>query len=155
MNIEWFYFGSSVFPGTGASTYLAYNLSYTSSGASTSLQTDTTFNPDTWVELAATGTGQSVTYTLPSIPAGTYQLQMQWKGNTNRGQLSLSVDGGTPLTPNPLDQYAATQTYPITTFTPNLTFSTTGTHTIKLTVTGKNASSSGYYLSAYSFILTP
>jgi hypothetical protein len=138
-----------------ATTYLAYNLTYTSSGASTSLQTDTTFNPSTWVELAATGTGQSVTYTIPSIAAGTYQLQMQWKGNTNRGQLSLSVDGGAALTPTSLDQYAATQTYPITTFTPNLTFSTTGTHTIKLTVTGKNASSSGYYLSAYSFILTP
>ena len=155
MNIEWFYFGSSVFAGSGPITYLAYDLSYTSSGASTSLQTDTTFNPDTWVELAATGTGQSVTYTLPSVNAGTYQLQMQWKGNTNRGQLSLSVDGGAALTPTSLDQYAATQTYPITTFTPNLTFSTTGTHTIKLTVTGKNASSSGYYLSAYSFILTP
>ncbi|HUC85103.1 MAG TPA: putative Ig domain-containing protein, partial [Candidatus Acidoferrales bacterium] len=136
-------------------TYLAESLSYTASGASTSTQTDTNFNPDIWVELAATGTNQSITYTLPSVPAGIYRLQMEWKGNTNRGQLSLSVDGGSPLSPNPLDQYSANETYPTTTFTPNLTFSSAGTHTVTLTVTGKNAASSGYDLSAFSFILTP
>jgi hypothetical protein len=136
-------------------TLIANNLTYSASGASTSLQTDTHYNPDTWIELEATGTGQSVTYTTTSIPAGTYQLQMEWKGNNNRGQLSLAVDGGSALSPNPLDQYSSGETYPTTTFTPNLTFSSTGTHTIKLTATGKNASSSGYYLSTYNFILTP
>jgi alpha-galactosidase len=145
-----------VTPGTTTTTTLiASSLSYTGSGATPSLQTDTHYaSPSTWVELPATATGQSITYTTTSIAAGTYQLQMAWKGNNNRGQLSLSVDGGTALTPNPLDQYSSGQTYPTTTFSPNLTFSSAGTHKIKLTVTGKNASSSGYSLSTYSFVLT-
>jgi unsaturated rhamnogalacturonyl hydrolase len=135
-------------------TMLATGLSYAGSGASTSLQTDTHYNPDQWVELAATGTGQSITYTTASVPAGTYQLQMEWKGNNTRGELSLTVDS-TTVTPNPLDQYSSGQTYPTTTFSPNLTFASAGTHKIKLTTTGKNSSSSGYGLSTYSFILTP
>jgi hypothetical protein len=136
-------------------TFLATSLSYAGSGASTSLQTDTHYNPDEWVELAATGTGQSITYTTGSVTAGTYQLSMEWKGNNTRGELSLSVDGGAAMTPNPLDQYSSGETYPTTTFSPNLTFSSAGTHKIKLTVTGKNGSSSGYQLSTYNFTLTP
>ncbi len=137
-------------------TLIASSLSYTGSGATPNLQSDTTYpSPSNWVELPATAAGQSITYTTTSIAAGTYQLQMEWKGNGNRGQLSLSVDGGTALTPNPLDQYSAAQSYPTTTFSPNLTFSSAGTHTIKLTATGKNASSSGYLVSTYAFILTP
>ena len=53
-----------------------------------------------------------------------------------------------------LDQYSATQTYPTTTFG-NVTFGTAGTHAIRLTTTGKNASSSNYYLSADKFTFTP
>jgi len=140
---------------TNTNTFIAENLSYTASGASTSLQTDTNFNPPTWVELEATGTNQSITYTIPNLAAGTYELQMQWKGNTNRGELSLSVDGGAPLTPDPLDQYSATETYPITTFSPNLTFSSSGSHTITLTVVGENPSSTGFYLSTFDFIFNP
>jgi hypothetical protein len=137
-------------------TLIATDLTYSASGAKTSLQTDTHYsNPDTWVELEGTGTGQSITYTTSSIPAGTYQLQMEWKGNNNRGELSLAVDGGAAMTPNPLDQYSSGETYPTTTFSPNLTFSSAATHTIKLTVTGKNSKSSAEELSTYSFILTP
>ncbi|HUB66350.1 MAG TPA: RICIN domain-containing protein, partial [Candidatus Methylacidiphilales bacterium] len=142
-------------PSTPNNTYIAESLSYTTNGASASLQTDTNYNPPTWVELAATGTNQSITYTIPDVAAGTYQLQMEWKGNTSRGELSLSVDGGVPLTPDPLDQYSATQTYPTTTFSPNLTFSSTGNHTITLTVVGQDPSSTGFNLSTFAFILNP
>jgi hypothetical protein len=132
-------------------SYEAENLSYSASGATASVQTDTNSSNGHWIQLAATGAGPSITFTLPTIAAGTYQLQMEWKGNNNRGILTLAVDG-TQLGSS-LDQYASGQTYPTTTFG-NVTFSSSATHTIKLTATGKNSSSSNYYLSADRFILT-
>jgi len=126
----------------------AESLSYTGSGATASVQTDTNSSGGKWVELAGNSVGDSITFTIPSIPAGTYQLQMEWKGNNNRGILQLSVDGA-DLGPT-LDQYASGQTYPTTTFG-NVTFSSAGTHSVKLTVTGKNSKSSGEFLSADKF----
>src|SRR5579871_1926051 len=74
---------------------------------------------------------------------------MEWKSNTSRGILQLSVDGtnlgGT------LDQYANPTVYPTTTFG-TVSFGSTGKHTIMLTVTGKNPSSSNYQLSADKFV---
>jgi hypothetical protein len=132
-------------------SFEAESLSVTSSGAATAPQTDTNSSGGKWIALEATGTGQYMEFTTPSINAGSYSLAMEWKGNNNRGQLKLTVDGvqvgGT------LDQYAAGQTYPTTTFG-TATIGTTGTHKIRLTVTGKNSSSSGYWLSADKFTLT-
>ncbi|HTQ30594.1 MAG TPA: chitobiase/beta-hexosaminidase C-terminal domain-containing protein, partial [Opitutaceae bacterium] len=124
------------------------NLAYTPSGATASVQTDTNSSGGKWVELAGNSVGDSITFTTGSISAGTYQLQMEWKGLTSRGILQLSVDGSN--LGSTLDQYATGQTYPTTTFG-NVTFASTGTHTVKLAVTGKNASSSGYILSADKF----
>src|SRR5579885_3466830 len=128
----------------------AENLSYTGSGATTSVQTDTNSSGGKWVELAGNSTGDHIDFTVPGVPAGTYQLKMEWKGLTNRGILQLSVDG-TNLG-SKLDQYSAGQTYPTTTFG-NVTFGTTGSHTVRLTVTGKNAASKGEVLSADKFTL--
>ncbi|HZP59132.1 MAG TPA: chitobiase/beta-hexosaminidase C-terminal domain-containing protein [Opitutaceae bacterium] len=129
----------------------AESLSYTGSGATTSVQTDTNSSGGKWVELAGNSVGDNITFTVPNVPAGTYQLKMEWKGNANRGRLQLAVDG-TNLG-SVLDQYAAGQTYPTTTFG-NVTFSAAGNHTVKLTVTGKNSASSGYILSADKFTFT-
>jgi alpha-galactosidase len=128
----------------------AESLTYTPSGATASVQTDVNSSGGKWVQLSATATGQYINYSLPSVAAGTYQVQMEYKGNNTRGTLQLSVDG-TNLG-STLDQYSAAQTYPTTTFG-NVTFGSTGTHTIRLTVTGKNASSTGYGLSADKFVL--
>ena len=135
--------------GGGSSlSYEAENLTYTPNGATASVQTDVNSSGGKWIELAANGTGQYIDYAIPSVAAGTYQVQMEWKGNGNRGTLQLSVDGAN-LGPT-LDQYATGQTYPTTTFG-TLTFGTAGTHTVRLTVTGKNTSSTGYLLSADKF----
>jgi len=76
---------------------------------------------------------------------------MMWKGNTTRGITDFFVDGvqlgGT------LDQYSSTQTYPTTTFGTK-TFSSAATHKIRMHVTGKNGSSTGYGLSADKFTFT-
>ncbi len=129
----------------------AESLSYAGSGATTSVQTDKNSSGGKWVELAGNSIGDNITFTVPSIPAGTYQLKMEWKGNNTRGILQLAVDGAN-LGPT-LDQYASGQTYPTTTFG-NVTFSSAGNHTVKLTVTGKNSKSSSYQLSADKFTLT-
>jgi hypothetical protein len=128
----------------------AESLTYTASGATASVQTDTNSSGGKWIELAGNSTGDNISFAIPSVVAGTYQVKMEWKGNTSRGILQLSVDGtnvgGT------LDQYSAAQSYPTTTFG-TVTFASAGTHTIKLTVTGKNSSSSAYQLSADKFTL--
>ena len=126
----------------------AESLSYTGSGATTSVQTDTNSSGGKWVELAGNSVGDSITFTVPNVPAGTYQLKMEWKGNNSRGILQLAVDGAN--VGSTLDQYASGQTYPTTTFG-NVTFSTTGSHAVRLTVTGKNSKSSSYQLSADKF----
>src|SRR5258708_16251558 len=88
-------------------------------------------------------------FTTTTTPAGTYSVEMRYKTNANRGQMSLKVDG-TQVGSN-LDQYASSSTWPTTTFG-NVTFGTSGTHLLRMTVTGTNSSSSNYYLSADIFI---
>jgi hypothetical protein len=128
----------------------AENLTRTSSGATTTLQTDSLASGGQWVSLDSTAAGQYVEYTTPSIAAGTYSVQIAYKAYTTRGILNLKVDGtqigGT------VDQYASPSTYTSSTFG-NVTFATAGTHVIRLTVTGKNASSTNYILSADKFTL--
>ncbi len=126
----------------------AESLKYTGSGATTSVQTDTNSSGGKWVELAGNSTGDHIDFTVPNVPAGTYQLKMEWKGNNNRGILQLAVDGAN--VGSTLDQYASGQSYPTTTFG-NVTFSAAGNHTVRLTVTGKNSKSSGEILSADKF----
>jgi hypothetical protein len=130
----------------------AEGLSRTSSGATTSLQTDTNTSSGTWVSLNANSTGDYVDFTFPNVPAGTYDLNMGYKGLASRGILSLSVDGTT--VGSTLDQYASSATYTSRTFG-TVTFTSSGSHTIRLTVTGRNTSSTAYTLSADTFTLTP
>ena len=49
-----------------------------------------------------------------------------------------------------VDQYATTSTYPTATLG-NVTFGTAGTHTIVLTVTGKNSAATQFYITADKF----
>ena len=141
-----------VTPATAALSEEAEALSFKAGGAAASIQNDTKTSGGHWVQLAADGAGDFIDYTLPALPAGSYQLKLQWKGNNNRGTLSLSVDGA-PLGGS-LDQYSATQTYPTTTFG-TLTFTSAAAHTVRLTATGRNQASSGLNLSADRFVLLP
>ena len=132
-------------------SFEAESLTRTPSGAAATLQTDTNASGGQWVMLEADGVGDFIDYALPSIPAGTYQLRLQWKGNNNRGQLSVRVDGA-PALGATIDQYSAGQTY-VTTTVGTVTFPTTAAHTVRLTATGKATASSSYRLSADRFIL--
>jgi hypothetical protein len=131
-------------------TLEAENLSPVGSGATVSTGSDTSASGGVVVYLNSTGTGQTMTLTTPSLAAATYQVQLRYKTNTSRGQMSLKIDG--TQVGGTLDQYASPSGY-LTATMGNATLAA-GTHSIVLTVTGKNASSTGYILTADSLILT-
>jgi hypothetical protein len=127
----------------------AESLPYVTNGAPAVLQNDTTFPSGHWLALEATATNEWIEYTIPDIAAGTYDIQMVWKGNNDRGIISFALDG--TVLGNPLDQYSSGETYPTTDYG-IVTFTNSGTHAILLTAVGKNPSSSSYWISTYQFL---
>jgi hypothetical protein len=136
---------SGMGPGGTTFAFEAESLAVAHSGPGTSLQTDANASGGTWLSLNATAAAQWMELTLPSVPAGNYALKLRYKTNNNRGQVALSVDG-VPLG-GTVDQYATSSSYPEPVFG-NVSFATAGPHVVRLTVAGKNASSSGFVLSA-------
>ena len=86
--------------------------------------------------------------------AGIYDVKVAMKDLNTRGIWQLSVNG-TNVGP-PTDEYQTTGTgaYVVTDLG-NFNFSVTGNYTFKFTVTGKNASSSGYSIAFDTITLTP
>jgi len=123
----------------------AESMAFTASGATTTLQTDAAASGGQWISLNADGVNDYIEFTTPNVSAGTYNVVLLYKKHPNRGTLSLTVDG--IKLDGDLDQYSATPSYVTKDFGP-ITFSSFGTHKIRLTVVGKNASSTVYTLSA-------
>jgi hypothetical protein len=102
----------------------------------------------------ATAAGDYVTYMVPSVAAGTYSVRVGAKKYNTRGIFQLSVsraDGGTTSNVGAAtDQYTATATYPEM-ILGNWTCSSSSDKAFKFSVTGKNASSTGYGL-AFDYI---
>jgi Chitobiase/beta-hexosaminidase C-terminal domain/Right handed beta helix region/DUF5010 C-terminal domain len=134
-------------------TLQASKLAPTGSGQAISTATDAAAPGGTWVKIASTAVGQWIQFTTPSIPAGTYSLSFIYRTNTTRAQHNVTIDG-TQVGTTIVDQYApgATATYPPAVTIGSVTFGTAGTHTIRLTATGKNAASTSYQISAVQFI---
>ncbi len=126
----------------------AESLSPVGGGATVSISNDANASGGVVEFLNSTAAGQTITFTTTSMPAGTYQVQLRYKTNTTRGQHTLTVDGiqvgGT------LDQYATTSSY-LTATLGTVALATTGTHTIVMTVTGKNSAATQFYLTADKF----
>ena len=110
------------------------------------------------VSLDATGVGQYITFTLPYLAAGTYDLTVRVKMLDTRGiaQMSLgdSISGPFANLGGPLDFYAPSATY-TNLVTLRVTNSTSGPKYLKFTVTGKNASSSSYQIVLDTFTFVP
>ncbi len=127
----------------------AESLSPVGTGATVSISNDANASGGVVEFLNSTAAGQTMTLTTPSIAAGTYQVQFRYKTNTTRGQHTVKIDGvqvgGT------VDQYATTSAY--TTVTLGDVTLAAGGHTVVLTVTGKNASATQFYLTADKFTL--
>jgi hypothetical protein len=133
-------------------TLEAENMSPVGTGATVSTSSDPNASGGVLEFLNSTGAGQTMTLTTPAIAAGTYQVQFRYKTNTTRGQHTITIDGS-PIG-GTIDQYATTAAYQTVTLGTE-TFGADGTHSIVLTVTGKNTASTQYYVTADSFILTP
>jgi hypothetical protein len=127
----------------------AINLNYITNGAVAVEQSDSNEPGGHWLALEAASPGPWIEYFIPAIPAGTYDLQLYWKGNNDRGIIDLALDGTTLV--NNLDQYSSGETYPITDCG-DVTFNTTTTHTILLTAVGKDSASSAAWISAAEFL---
>jgi len=110
------------------------------------------------VSLDATGVGQYITFTLPYVAAGTYDLTVRVKMLNARGiaQMSLGNAVAGPFTNlgSPLDFYAASATY-TNLATLRITNASAGPKYLKFTVTGKNASSSSYQVVLDTFTFVP
>jgi hypothetical protein len=101
--------------------------------------------------LDSTKVGDNVAITLNIPTAGTYDVKYAVKLYTTRGIDQLSVNG-TNLGPTE-DEYSATEVW--TEFDMGTVALAAGNQVFKFTVTGKNASSSGYTLSWDYIKLTP
>jgi Malectin domain/Chitobiase/beta-hexosaminidase C-terminal domain/Fibronectin type III domain/DUF5010 C-terminal domain len=136
---------------SGPITLQASNLAPTGSGQAISTTADATAPGGTYVKITSTAVGQWIQFTTPSIPAGTYSLSMIYRTAPTRAQHNVTIDG-TQVGTTIVDQYAATSSYPPAVTIGSVTFGTAGTHTIRLTATGKNAASTSYQISAVQFI---
>jgi len=128
-------------------------IPFVTNGAPAAVQNDANSSNGQWEALEATANGAWIEYTLSNVPAGQYQLSLEWKGNTsNRGIITHSVDG-VPLGDS-LDQYSSAQTYPVTNLAV-VAFTNSGNHTVRQTVIGKNLAGTGdRWASADQFTLT-
>ncbi|MGP8155824.1 MAG: glycosyl hydrolase 115 family protein [Candidatus Acidiferrales bacterium] len=127
-----------------------------SSGQSESTFADSNCDGGNCVFYDSTATGQYISFDVTIPAAGTYDIQVGYKGLNSRGKMQTAVAssvGGTYTNVGSVvDQYADTGsgTYP-TADLGDYTFSSSGTWVFRFTVTGKDSASSGYTLS-FSFI---
>ena len=126
----------------------AESLSPTGSGATVSTSNDANASGGVVEFLNSTSAGQTMTFTTPSIPAGTYQIQLRYWGNVTRGQHTVQIDG-TQLG-GTIDQYATAKTY-VSVILGTATFTSAGPHSIAMTVTGKRPAATKFYLTADKF----
>jgi hypothetical protein len=104
--------------------------------------------------LDATAVGNSVTLTINVATPGIYDIKTTAKGNTARGIWQLAVNGAN--FGGQQDEYQASDAGVFLTMDlGNFNFAAAGNYTLKFTVTGKNAASSGYSLCLDTITLTP
>jgi hypothetical protein len=131
-------------------TFEAESMSATTSGTPTiTTQSDSSASGGVVAFVNATASGQWAQFTTPSIVAGTYQVKFAYKHNTARGQHTVTIDG--TQVGGTVDEYSSTSGYTTVTLG-NVTLAA-GTHAIRLTITGKNGSSSAYTLAPDAFTL--
>lgn len=126
-------------------TYEVEGLSATvSSGDTRTTHNDTNASSGRFDKLNANAVNDYIEYTANVPAAGTYTVKARVKKLSDRGKLQLRVDGAIVGTEQ--DEYtAAGEVYEELTLG-TATFAASGSHTFRFTVTGKNASSTGYVL---------
>jgi len=124
-------------------TYQTKNLSGVSSGPIFGTYNYTGFPDATGTILKALKAGDNVRFTVNVATAGTYDVKVSIKKSKSAGIWQLAINGinlGAPV-----DEYNSIDGYAVVDLG-SFTFPTSGNYTFQFTATGKNASSSGYYL---------
>jgi len=115
-------------------TFEAENLTRTSSAIGSKVTSDAAASGGKYVEFNGTAaSGAWIEFTLTNIAAGSYDLKMLYKSNTNRGIVQASLDGVNQGTT--CNQYAATVGYKVSCGLGSKTL-TAGSHKLRFTVTG-------------------
>ena len=96
----------------------------------------------------ANAIGNYITYTLPVLKPGTYQVRVGIQTRANKGIFQLAINGLN--VGQPQDEYNPSVTY-IARDLGTVSFSVAGNYAFKFTVTGKNESSIDYRL-AFDYI---
>jgi hypothetical protein len=96
----------------------------------------------------ANAVGNYITYTVPVVKAGTYQLRVGIQPRSNKGIFQLAINGLN--IGQAQDEYYPSLTYGVRDLG-LVSFSVSGNYAFQFTVTGKNASSTGYTL-AFDYI---
>ncbi|HEY7375403.1 MAG TPA: GDSL-type esterase/lipase family protein [Polyangia bacterium] len=123
-------------------TFEAESLARTASATGSQVTSEAGASGGQYVQLSGTPPVNSwVQFTLSNVAAGTYDVKMLYKSNFNRGIVQASIDGANQG--SPCDQYAASPVFQVSCSLGSKTL-TAGSHTIRFTVTGKNASSAGF-----------
>jgi hypothetical protein len=126
----------------------AENLSYSSSAIGTNI------GENQYVQFnSGAATGDWMQFNLPSIVQGTYAVTVYYKSNNNRGIFQAMIDGNNQG--GTCDEYEASPVNAKPFAAGLVTFGSTATHTVKFTVTGKNASSSAYAMTIDKITFTP
>ena len=129
-----------------------------SAGIGSRIIDDALFSAGSGSILDATAVGNQITYTVPNVAAGTYDLRVGVKQSPSRAisQLAVAPAGTTSFVNHgpALDEYASDYIYTevdLGTFT----IGTTGDKLFRFTVTGKNASSTSYQVCVDYLTLIP
>ncbi len=151
-------------PVTPPSRFEAEDLVWVASGANASIANETFASGGQfasnfkYVSFGADGVppppnGEFIDFTIPEIPAGTYNLLMRFKSHpANRGILRLSVDGVD--LGNTVNERSSPATFREVDFGV-VRFPTAGTHVVRLSVTGKDSTSTAFTLTADVFTFRP
>jgi|GEM_PF-5392387 len=120
-------------PQTGSVVLEAESMPRTITSGTVTVLSATGASGGQYLEFRSFGGGDSIEFTTPLIPAGTYQLRFGFRADTNRARNSVAVDG---VTVGSLIEEAGSPAF-VTVNVAKVTFATGSTHRIRLTVAGR------------------
>jgi len=133
-------------------TFEGESLTAVPSGCTTTVVSDARFSNGQAMRIDSSAIGNYVDITLPAVPAGTYGVQVYFNSNVDRGQYQAQIGGVNQGAVQ--DQYGATQVYGLINDLGPRTIYATGDKVLRMTVTGKSGSSSGYKMLVDKVVLT-
>jgi hypothetical protein len=142
----------------GTSFFEAESLAINASTDTVDLVSDVNYSNGQGDILRSNAVGDSVTYLVPNISAGTYTVSVGMKKNTTRGQFQLSASRADLNTwtniGSVVDEYSNSSGDFVEVTVGTWSPASTNDKLFKFSVTGKNAASSQYWLSVDYLRLT-